>query len=41
MDANVVATASSTGKLGAWVLEGIEQDGKINNKRTIKKYLMR
>jgi hypothetical protein len=39
--ASIVATASSTGKLGVCVLEGIEHDVKINNIRIIKKRLMR
>lgn len=42
-DANVVATASSTGKVGIAVLDGNEQDVKAsnNNKAIIKKYLIR
>jgi len=40
-DANVVATASSTGKLGGDVLEGIEHDDNINIIKIFKKRFMR
>ena len=41
MPASIVATASSTGKVGVCVLDGIEHDVKINNIKIVKKRLMR